>query len=68
MARLLRCAGSAGASTWSYTRDDAIHNIREILEMIVAEPPSQADPDTIDEAEAEFAENKPRPSTTSSAR
>ena len=26
-----------GASTWSYTREEALANIREVLEMIVGE-------------------------------
>jgi predicted RNase H-like HicB family nuclease len=26
-----------GAATWGYTRDEALQNIREVLEMIVAE-------------------------------
>ena len=26
-----------GAATWGYTRDEALRNIREVLEMIVAE-------------------------------
>lgn len=26
-----------GASTWGYTREEALHHIREVLEMIVAE-------------------------------
>ncbi|MBV8738011.1 MAG: type II toxin-antitoxin system HicB family antitoxin [Alphaproteobacteria bacterium] len=26
-----------GAATWGYTRDEALQNIREVLEMIIAE-------------------------------
>jgi predicted RNase H-like HicB family nuclease len=27
-----------GAATWGYTREEALQHVREVLEMIVAEP------------------------------
>ena len=29
--------GSIGASTWGYTREEALYNIKEVLEMIIEE-------------------------------
>lgn len=33
-----------GAATWGYTREEALQNIREVLEMIVAEMAEEGEP------------------------
>ncbi len=33
-----------GASTWGYTREEALHNIREVIEMIVGELAEEGKP------------------------